>query len=236
MTRRRVSWRIVRGRRLPPARFSSATPAPGRRWLLGCAAALIGSSWLSGSPAVSAGESVPAGVLGTAPDSSSAFLTNVPPQATHVAPALRQVVDVVNSSLESQRKLQQLRLEQDGIKTKLATVTGELNLVGQHRQQLTDQLAVLEREQQNRVAALRKELEGRLQQELAQAGQQVTQELERDFAREVQAFDARHHDAIAQTLDQELQLKERELQQLTREIEAQTQELVDWLSRLDAGP
>ena len=204
-------------------------------WLLGCATLIISASgWLS--PAVSAGETVPAGVLSAPPDSSPSFLTNVPPQATHVAPALRQVVDVANSSLESQRKVQQLRLEQDGVKTKLATVTGELNLVGQRRQRVMDQIATMEREQQDRVTALRKELEGKLEQELAQAGQQITQELERDFGREIQAFDARHQDAIGQTLDQELQLKERELQQLTREIEAQTHELIDRLGRLDANP
>lgn len=172
----------------------------------------------------------------SAASDGAAGLANVPPSATHLIPALQHVVDVVNSSLESQRKLKAVRTEQDAVKTKLATVAGELQLIGQHRQQLADQLAAMERQQQERLGAMRKELETKLEQEMAQASQQIAQELERDFAQQVQAFDARYHEAIQQVLDQELQLKERELQQLSREIEVQTQDLLDRLNRLNATP
>ncbi|MBI3330876.1 MAG: hypothetical protein HYZ96_02040 [Candidatus Omnitrophica bacterium] len=168
--------------------------------------------------------------------SFSSFLAQVPAEARPVAPVLQQVFRAYTAHEQAQRDLRQLRLAQDGVKTKLATVSGELKVLGEHRQRAEQELAALEREQDNRLAALRKDLEARLAEELVQTRQLITEELQGESNRLLQTFEARQQAAIDKTLDQELNLKERELQQLSQEIELQTQDLLDRLARVEADP
>ncbi|MBI4342892.1 MAG: hypothetical protein HY599_05960 [Candidatus Omnitrophica bacterium] len=185
------------------------------------------------SVSVFAAESVPSSRLATSGDSSQIFLPDAPLDAQQLGPLLRQVVHVVTSTAAFERDVKALRAEQDGVKTRLTTAEGELQTVERQRQQLTQQLEALERQQQGRLEGLRKELEANLVGELTRARQHVSAEQAADFTRQVQVFEARQQDAIGQSLDQELFLKERELDQLSQEIDVQTQELLDRLSRLD---
>jgi len=170
------------------------------------------------------------------PASFWSFLTAAPPEARHVAPALQQVFKTYTASVAARQDMRQLRAEQDSMKGKLATVSGELKIQGEHRQQLEQELAALEREQQERLASLRQELEARLEAEIAQTRQQILDELQQEFTRQVQTFETRQRGAVDKALEQDLDLKEHELQQLSREIELQTQDLLDRLARLDTGP
>ena len=165
------------------------------------------------------------------------FLTNeVPPEARYVAPSLRQALKAYTDSVEIRHDMRQLRADEDGVKSKLATVSGELKILGEHRQQLEQEVAGLEREQQARLAARLQELEAQLQAEIAQTRQQIIDELQQVFTREVQTFETRQRGVVDKALDQELDLKERELAQLGREIELQTQDLLDRLARLEGSP
>ena len=75
-------------------------------------------------------EAVPAGqTLGTAANPSALLLTDVPPEAKHVAPSLQDAIEVFHAALEAQRAMKQLRAEQDDAQTRLAAVTGELALL-----------------------------------------------------------------------------------------------------------
>ena len=193
-----------------------------------------GLGW--GVAAASDGEAVARTSLLHAPSGlPPAYLLNVPPEAAPVAPVLDDLVKTFQSLSETHQHIKQLRNEQDGLRTKLAAVTSELSTRSQDRQQLEQQLKALEQQQQGRLLSLQKDLETKLTQELAQAQQQIDQELQQDSARQLQAFEARQRDAIEKSLGQELSLKERELAQLSQEIEVQTQELTDRLGRLEVN-
>ena len=69
------------------------------------------------------------------------------------------------------------------------------------------------------MAALRQDLESKLQQELLQTAQQVTNELQQDLAGRMQSFENRQRDAVGRELGSALDLEERELDQLAEEIE-----------------
>lgn len=175
-------------------------------------------------------------VVATAAESapSKLLLPDAPAEAHEVAPLLRHVVDIVTSSASLQQDVKALRSESDGLRTRLTAARGELQSVQQELNQLTEQAQSLERQQRARIEALLKELEAKVAEELSYARQHISAEQGADFTREVQTFESRQHDVIAQSLDQELFLKERELDQLSQEIDVQTQELLGRLSRLDA--
>jgi len=154
-------------------------------------------------------------------------------EARPVAPALTHALETFELVQEADRALQQLRAKRDNIKTDLIAVSGELEVLAAH-QQLEQQVAALERERQERMEGLRKELETRLQEELSQTRQQIVAEQEQDFNRQVQAFEERQGELIARSLDEQLQLKEREIEQLSQEIGAQTQGLLQQLGQLKA--
>ncbi len=168
--------------------------------------------------------------------SFSSFLAHVPAEARPIAPVLQQVFRAYTANEAAQRDIRQLRAAQDSVKTKLATVSGQLKALGEQRQRMEQELGALEREQQDRLAALRKDLEVRLTAELTQARQLITEELQQEYVRQLQTFEGRQQAAIDKTSDQELNLKERELQQLSKEIELQTQDLLDRLARVEANP
>ena len=182
----------------------------------------------------SAAESVPSSRLATGGNASQTLIPDAPAEAQDVAPLLRQVVDIVTSASALQRDIKALRAESDGVKTRLTAARGELQSVQQQLDELTQQSQSFERQQRDRIESLRKELEAKVAEELTIARQHISVEQSADFTREVQVFESRQHDVIAQSLDQELFLKERELDQLSQEIDAQTQELLSRLSRLDA--
>ena len=184
---------------------------------------LFGSTlplWADDSPAVDF-SSAPALVL-----------AEVPASAANIAPLLQRIVGLYQDEGSARRLIKQQRAEQDALKTKLATMNGEFAILTQHQQQLQEQLATLETEHQARLGALRQELEGKLEYELAEAKQRMAAEFERDVTSQVQAFEQRRRGEIEQLLDQELQLKERGLQQLGEELKMQTQELTERLGRL----
>ena len=181
-----------------------------------------------------AAESVPSSRLLKDGNASRLILPDAPAEAREVAPLLRQVVDIVTSSAALERDIKALRAESDGVKTRLTTVRGELQSVQEQLNQLMQQAQALDRQREARVEALRKELEAKVVDELTFTRQQISVEQAADFTRQVQTFESRQHEAIAQSLDQELFLKERELDQLSQEIDVQTQELLGRLSRLDA--
>jgi len=183
---------------------------------------------------VGAAEAVKTAALSSGPSESfPAFLTNVPPEAQDIAPALRRVLQVVKASGAIEHAVKQLRADQDATRSKLTAINGEIELLLQERQQLLAQLALLEKAQQQRLETLRKELETRMETELAQARQQIQQEQQADLSRQVQAFVARQQQAMDEALQKELELRERELTQLTQEVELETQGIVGRLSRLD---
>ncbi|MBI3323743.1 MAG: hypothetical protein HYZ92_00495 [Candidatus Omnitrophica bacterium] len=167
-------------------------------------------------------------------NAAQAGLTNAPGPAQEVVPALRAVLDTFETSREAQRRLQQQRAASDQVRTTLLTMSEEVKQLGQHREKVAQQLEVMEHQQLDRLATLRKELEARLQEELVQARAQITAQLEQDYTRQLHEFESRQREAIEQSLDDDLRFKEREIQQLTQEIEIQTRELVERLSRLEA--
>lgn len=181
-----------------------------------------------------AAESVPSSRLAKGRNAPKVLIPEAPAEAHEAAPLLRQVVDIVTTSASLQQDVKTLRAESDGVRTRLTASRGELQSVQQELDQLTEQAQSLERQQRVRVEALRKELEAKVVSEMSFARQHITAEQTADFTREVQVFESRQHDAIAQSLDQEQFLKERELDQLSQEIDVQTQELLGRLSRLDA--
>lgn len=170
------------------------------------------------------------------PVSSRVLPSAAPPEAQAVAAILQRVVELYRSAASAQETVTQSRSEQDGLRTQLAAVTSEQEVVGRQLAQLEEQLSTLQRRQQQQVDALRKELEVRVEAELQQAHQQMDQELTRAFTRQVSAFETRQRDTIEKALSQDLQMKERELEQLAREVKVQTDELLDRLSQLDTDP
>ena len=161
--------------------------------------------------------------------------SDIPPAVQHVAPILRQVVGVIQSNAEVQGEVKRLRTELDTLKAKLAAVNSEFELVDRQQQQFSQQLAALEHQQREGIESLRKELEAKLANEPSAARQSITAEQQRDFAAQVQTFEARQQAAIAKGLDQELELKQRELDQLSQEIDMQMKELLQRLARLGAN-
>jgi hypothetical protein len=150
-----------------------------------------------------------------------------------VGALIQQAAAVIKATREAEEQLKKLKLEHDGVKTKLTAAQGEVELVEQRRRQTEQQLAALERQQQERLTALRKDMEGRVTRELTQMRQELKAERERDFARQLQSFELRQYSAAEQTVTEEFGLKERELAQLSQEIEVQTRELADRLAQLE---
>ena len=188
-----------------------------------------------GSRAIAA-ESLPTSdALRSASKLPQESFSDIPPSVRHVAPLLRQVVGVIQSSAEIQGEVKRLRTELDTLTTKRASVSSEFALVDRQQQQFTQQLAALERQQRERLESVRKELEVKLASEVAAARQSIHAEQEKDFARQLQAFEARQHNAVDKGLDQELELKARELDQLSEELDVQMKELLQRLARLDAN-
>ena len=155
----------------------------------------------------------------------SPLIGTIPPDAQQVAPILQHAINVFQAHTDAQVRIKQSRSEQDGLKTKLAVLNGEIEVLAVHRQQTHEQLKSLEAQEQERIESLRKELEANLDGELAQSHQSMAQEFDQDIARQTHTFESLLSDAIGKALDQEIQLPERELAQLNQEIEMQTQEL-----------
>lgn len=161
---------------------------------------------------------------------------SVPQEFENLASLLHHLVGVIQSLVDTQAELKQLRTEVDELTTKLAAVDSELALVDKDRQQLSSPLSAQERQREQRLAALYKELEDKLSAEFAAGRHQITQETQRDFEHNVQSFETRQAALIGKTLDHEVALEERELEQLSEEINVQTQELLDRLAKLEANP
>lgn len=170
------------------------------------------------------------------PPSASASFTNAPSVAKPIVPIVQQAVKNYQAIARGQEAIRQRRTEQDGMKTKLAAIAGELGLLAQRQEELQQQMAALEAEQQARVGSLKKELEATLDQELSAAAQQIDQELAQALASQQSSFEDRQRKELGKVLDQEIQLEERELQQLTQEIELQTKELSHRFAQLEASP
>lgn len=161
---------------------------------------------------------------------------DAPPEAKPVASLLHHAMEVVQSGLEIEQVITQLKAEQDSARITLTALTSELALVGQQQQEWSQQLAALERRRQERMDALRTELEAKLEDELTRAQRQIADEHRQDLARQAQAFERRQSEALSKALEQDGEMQERELQQVSRDIEIRTQELLERLVRLDAGP
>jgi len=197
-------------------------------------AAVVGVGLVSAgaSPRVAADDGV---VTPRAVDSGAglqAILTRSPASATPWASSLIKALEAYTLSQDAQESVKKLRADQDNIKTELVAVNGMLDLATRERQQLEGRLEVLEGKRQERMLSTRKELEARLQEELAKARTDVANDLQHDFDTQVQAFDARQGSLIEKNLDQDIELQEREIQQLGDEIETLGAELRDRLARL----
>ncbi len=167
--------------------------------------------------------------------SLQALLLNSPPAATPWASSLIQAVEAFTAIQEHQKQLRQLRMETDAVKTELVAINSALELVGRERVELDKQVAALDAKRRDSLGALRKELEGRLNEELTTARSQIVRELDTDMAKQVHAFEARQGEAIEESLTQELQSEEREILHVTKELEALTQELRERLGQLQPG-
>jgi len=153
-----------------------------------------------------------------------------------MAPALQHVVGVVQSSIDIQQDVKQLRSEQDTVKTKLSAVNSELELISKHQLQVSQQLKAAEQQAKQRFQSLREDLEMKLANELTAMRGQLDAQRQHDYDREVKLFEERQQDVIGKALDQELEMKSKELDQLSQEIDVQTQELVDRLGKLEGSP
>ena len=168
--------------------------------------------------------------------SLQSFQAFAPASAQRLTRPLHRVVRTSDSRTQVQQQIRQLRVERDSANTQLTALNSELDVVGEYQQQLEQQLAEGEQRRAAKVGALRGDLEAKLDDELVQAEQEITRELQRDLDRKMEVFEARQREAIAQSLGRELDLEERELAQLAQEIKTQTQELASRLTRLDADP
>ena len=104
------------------------------------------------------------------------FLRQIPPEAKAVAPALRTLLQVAQTSRETDEAVRQFRTEYEDVKAKLVAATSELQLLNQQREQLVLDLSVQEREVRERVEALRRDLEAKLDRELSDVRQQKEKE------------------------------------------------------------
>ncbi|MBI3011358.1 MAG: hypothetical protein HYY58_02565 [Candidatus Omnitrophica bacterium] len=163
-------------------------------------------------------------------------LSELPAGVKHVATFLQRTIEAFHASTEASRIVKQLRADQDAFRTRLAAIAGELEVLGQDREQLQQELSDREAELEARLESLRKELEAKLDRELSEARRQMDQELEQDVSRQVQSFEARQRQEISEVLGQEVQLQERALQQLRRELELQTEGWRNLLERLEVKP
>lgn len=159
-----------------------------------------------------------------------------PPSAGRVVSPFYRTLQAFHTRAQVQYDIQKLRAQRDALNTELTALHSELEVIEEDRQELKAQLAAIEREQEQRLALLRKNLEGRLQEELLKTGAQLQDELREDGARQVQTFDARQGELVARGIDHELQLKERDLDQLAQEIELQLQEVRSYFTRLGDDP
>jgi len=178
------------------------------------------------------GEDVAGSPMSQQTGSMQTLLANRPATATAWAPSLIQALEAYQSVQQAEAALKQLRVERDAIKTELVAVNGTVQLVGEERQQAEAKLRAAEQQRQERVNAMRREFEVRLNEEIGKAREQITKEMEAQFAKQVQDFESRQQELIEESLTQELQLKEREIDSLSREIESLTNELRDRLARL----
>lgn len=179
-------------------------------------------------------------ITASAPSSATStslqtLLASSPPSAAPWAPSLIRAMEAFRAEQDAQKSLKALRIDQDSVKTELVSVNGTLELVTRERQELETKLRALEAKRQDRVSAMRKELEDRLQKEIALARAQIQKEQDQEFARSAQAFEARQTQLIEQSLDQDIELQEREIDHLTKELEALTSELRDRLAKLQPG-
>lgn len=159
-----------------------------------------------------------------------------PPEAKPQAPLLRQAIATFQSRLQAEQNVKQIQAETDSVKTKVAAVNSELEVLAQQRQRLEQDVVGLESQQRARLEALRQELEARMARELDAARQAMRGQYEKDVTRRIQQFEARQQETIGQALEQEIDAQERELAQLSQELDVQTQELNAHLSRLEISP
>ncbi|MBI1991721.1 MAG: hypothetical protein HYS71_00575 [Candidatus Omnitrophica bacterium] len=188
--------------------------------------------------AAAAGESIVVKTPLTSPPAApiESSLGELPAGAKHVATFLQRTVEAFHASTSARRIVKQLRADQDALRTNLAAVSSELEVLGQDREQLQRELSTREADLQARLESLRNELEAKLDRELSEAGRQMDQELEQDVNRQAQSFEARQRQEISEILGQEVQLQEHALQQLKRELELQTEGWRNLLERLELKP
>ncbi len=166
------------------------------------------------------------------PPPSPAFLLQVPPEARTIAPTLRMVVQVAQTSLETEEAVRRLRIEHDDFASKLAAAASEVQLLDEQHERQAQELSALDSQARERVTALHKNLEAKLERQLAEARQTITQEQQEEFARQVQQFQAHQSEAITAALTKGLVAKEREVEQATQELSVLTDNLGSQFSRL----
>jgi hypothetical protein len=167
--------------------------------------------------------------------STQLYLADAPADITNLAKVVQHLVGVVQSMASAEQEVKRVRADMDTVKTRHAAVTSELELMGEQRKQLREQLAEIDAHAKARFGSLQKDLEAKLSAELARTRQQLETDQREQFSRQVKDFEVRQEEAISKSLDAELEMRERELAQLSEEIEMQTQELVGSLSQLDAS-
>ncbi len=142
------------------------------------------------------------------------------------------MVQVAQTSLETEGAVRRLRAEHDDLASKLAAAAGELQLLNEQREQQVQELSALEGEARERVNALHRDLEAKLERQLAEARQAIAQEQQEEFARQVQQFQAHQSEAITAALTKDVEAKEREVEQATQELSALTDNLGSQFARL----
>ena len=162
-------------------------------------------------------------------------VSDVPAVLKDVSPLLARTLELFGRIRESTEQLQQVRADYDAGRTQLIVLGGELELLTQDHRQLEQQLQVLERRQQEQSEVLRKDLETRVQEELAQVRREVLAESERQFVRQVQTFETRQRELVGKQLQDDIQRQTREIEQLRQDLDLQAEELASRLTRLDEG-
>lgn len=208
-----------------------------RRWRTGLVLGVLVAGWQGGLPSLAmARESVATPAPLQTDAAFPSLLTEMPNAAAPIAPALTRTVEAFEAVQAARARTQQIRAEQDTIKTQLMTVQGELEVLGRDRHQFEEHLRALEQELRARHDRLQQELETRLEQELAQARQEIQREFEEEFAKRAQTFAARQEELVEKNLDRALQLQEQELEQLRQSLTLQANAYVEQLTQAQAEP
>jgi len=225
---------VVRQQACQQPRATGHARQAGRLCGMGWVVCLVIGIGLGGMRLAWAGQRILTGEIISPAVSSEAILSKMPPDAKRIAAVLRRAVEAYEAWDRAQLNLKQLRTERDTLKTELVGVTGQLELLDREQRHPEEELQALERRRNERLQTLAGQLEAELQEQLAQAREQMTVELQRDLDRQVRVFEARQRELIGQHLDHTLRLEETESEHVVKEIQLQTSELLDRLRQIEA--